>query len=83
MSHRYLFLGLLKECPRSGYDIKKRVKVALGVVTNASYGALYPTLHKLETEGAVAMQEVPQRGRPSKKVYRLTEKDARSWMNGC
>lgn len=30
----------------SGYDIKKQVNAALGMITNASYGTLYPTLHK-------------------------------------
>jgi DNA-binding PadR family transcriptional regulator len=57
----------------TGYDIKKHVKAMLSAVTNASYGTLYPTLHKLLHEGAVQMQEVPQRGRPSKKVYRITQ----------
>ncbi len=73
MSHRYLILGLLAEQPMTGYDIKKRVKAALSAVTNASYGTLYPTLHKLLEEGAVEVQEVPQVSRPSKKVYRLTK----------
>mgnify|MGYP001074390576 CR=1 FL=1 len=73
MSHRFLVLGLLSERPMTGYDIKKHVTGTLTAVTNASYGTLYPTLHKLLTEGAVAVQEVPQKGRPSKKVYRITD----------
>src|SRR5262249_49949781 len=77
MSHRYLILGLLMESPMSGYDIKKRVRLALGAATQASYGTLYPTLHKLLAEGAVEMQEVPQQGRPAKKVYRITENGRR------
>lgn len=83
MSHRYLILGLLTEQPMSGYDIKKRVQTALGAVTNASYGTLYPTLHKLLAEGAVEMQEIPQIGRPSKKVYRITEhgqRELHTWL---
>ncbi len=72
MSHRYLILGLLAENPMSGYDIKKQVNSALGAAINASYGTLYPTLHKLLAEGAVEMQEVAQQGRPSKKIYRIT-----------
>lgn len=77
MSHRFLVLGLLSERPMTGYDIKKHVNGSLSAVTNASYGTLYPTLHKLLTEGAVAVQEVPQKGRPSKKVYRITERGQR------
>ncbi len=74
MSHRYLILGLLAQQAMSGYDIKKHVQTALGAVTNASYGTLYPTLHKLLAEGAVAMQEIPQKGRPDKKLYQITER---------
>lgn len=73
MSHRYLILGLLTERPMTGYDIKKQVTVSLSVITNASYGTLYPTLHKLLEEGAVDVDEIPQKGRPSKKVYRITQ----------
>jgi PadR family transcriptional regulator, regulatory protein AphA len=67
----------------SGYDIKKHVQNALGAVTNASYGTLYPTLHKLLAEGSVEMQEVPQKGRPSKKLYYITNKgreELQAWL---
>jgi len=83
MSHRYLVLGLLAEMPMTGYDIKKHVKATLSAVTNASYGTLYPTLHKLLKEGAVEMREIPQRGRPSKKVYSITssgQAELKSWL---
>ena len=83
MSHRYLVLGLLSERPMTGYDIKKHVSVMLSAVTNASYGTLYPTLHKLLKEGAVKVAEIPQKGRPSKKVYSITEtgqQELRGWL---
>ena len=73
MSHRYLILGLLAEEPMTGYDIHKHIKVVLRAVTNASYGTLYPTLHKLLEEGAVQVEEVEQAGRPAKKIYRITK----------
>lgn len=83
MSHRYLILGLLAERPMTGYDIKKQVKNALSAATNASYGTLYPTLHKLLTEGAIEVQEVPQVSRPSKKVYHLAatgRRELEEWL---
>jgi len=58
----------------TGYDIKKRIQSALSAATNASYGTLYPTLHKLLSEHAVEVQEVMQMSRPSKKVYHITER---------
>lgn len=83
MSYKYLILGMLSENPMSGYDIKKVVKQALGGITSASYGTLYPTLHKLLEEGCVSMQEIPQRTRPSKKVYHITDRgreELREWL---
>jgi DNA-binding PadR family transcriptional regulator len=74
MSPRNLILGLLVEQAMSGYDIKQYVETVLRTVTNASYGTLYPALHKLLDEGAVEMQEILQEDRPSKKVYRITDK---------
>ncbi len=67
----------------SGYDIKKHVQKTLTAVTNASYGTLYPTLHKLLAEGALEMQEIPQTARPSKKLYRITEQgreELQKWL---
>lgn len=79
-----MILGLLADAPMTGYDIKKRVQASLSVATHASYGTLYPTLHKLLEEGAVAVQEVEQVNRPSKKVYRLTDvgrRQLRAWLH--
>lgn len=58
----------------TGYEIKKRVGTALESVTNASYGTLYPTLHRLLDEGAVHMREYSQKRRPARKVYQITER---------
>ncbi|MCA9913835.1 MAG: PadR family transcriptional regulator [Anaerolineae bacterium] len=83
MSHRYLILGLLAEQPMTGYDIRKQVKEVLSTATNASYGTLYPTLHKLLQEDAVQVDEIDQEGRPTKKVYRITthgQAELRQWL---
>lgn len=83
MSHRYLVLGLLSEGPMTGYEIKKYVGSALRSVTNASYGTLYPTLHRLLDEGAVHMEEYPQNHRPARKVYRITshgQRELADWL---
>lgn len=83
MSHKYLILGLLAQNPMTGYDMRKHVQNVLSVVTNASYGSLYPTLHKLLEDGAVQMDEIEQDNRPAKKIYRITakgENDLQSWL---
>jgi len=67
-------LGLLKERSMHGYQLSKRLADTLGGFWKVSYGSLYPTLRRLEREGAVepvfAKEEVGRR----KNVYRITEK---------
>jgi DNA-binding PadR family transcriptional regulator len=65
-------LGLLKERSMHGYQLSKRLTDTLGGFWRVSYGSLYPTLKRLERQGAVERvfdaQEVGRR----KNVYRIT-----------
>lgn len=66
-------LGLLKEKPMHGYELKKRLAEQLGAFGRFSYGSLYPTLKRLARNGAVEMDyakgETPRR----QNVYRITD----------
>lgn len=46
-------LGLLKEQPLHGYELKKRLGETLGFLWGVSYGSLYPALARLEKAGAI------------------------------
>jgi len=46
-------LGLLKEQPLHGYELKKRLGETLGILWGVSYGSLYPALRRLERAGAI------------------------------
>jgi DNA-binding PadR family transcriptional regulator len=46
-------LGLLKEQPLHGYELKKRLSDTLGFLWGVSYGSLYPALRRLEKTGAI------------------------------
>jgi DNA-binding PadR family transcriptional regulator len=46
-------LGLLKEQPLHGYELKKRLGETLGFLWGVSYGSLYPALRRLEKQGAI------------------------------
>ncbi len=46
-------LGLLKEQPLHGYELKKRLSDTLGFLWGVSYGSLYPALRRLERSGAI------------------------------
>ncbi|HVC24356.1 MAG TPA: PadR family transcriptional regulator [Acidimicrobiales bacterium] len=46
-------LGLLKQRPMHGYDLRKRLRDDFGPMANLSFGSLYPALARLEAGGAV------------------------------
>jgi DNA-binding PadR family transcriptional regulator len=50
-------LGLLKEQPLHGYELKKRLAETLGTFWGVSFGSLYPALRRLERQGAIAVDE--------------------------
>jgi DNA-binding PadR family transcriptional regulator len=64
-------LGLLKDRPMHGYQLSRELAEQLGGLWRVSYGSLYPTLRRLQAEGAIeaAGGEV---GKRRKTVYRIT-----------
>ena len=65
-------LGLLKERPMHGYQLSRELTESLGGLWRVSYGSLYPTLRRLERDGAIESQAGDERGARRKKVYRIT-----------
>ena len=65
-------LGLLKDRTMHGYELKKELTATLGQFWQVSYGSLYPTIRRLETEGAV--ERVFPKGdvQRRKNIYRIT-----------
>lgn len=71
---RTIVLKLLSENGRMyGYEITQRVKDISSNEINLTFGALYPTLHKLEKEGIVSTVSVEVDHR-TRKYYSLTPK---------
>ena len=54
-------LGLLKNEPMHGYQLKKNLESTLGAAWQPSFGSLYPALRRLERSGAVAKVVVEER----------------------
>jgi DNA-binding PadR family transcriptional regulator len=52
-------LGLLKEQPRHGYELKKQLAEVTGPFARVSFGSLYPALGRLEAQGAVQAVDAP------------------------
>jgi DNA-binding PadR family transcriptional regulator len=83
-------LGLLKERPMHGYQLSRELSDAHGPFWRVSYGSLYPTLRRLEREGAIEAAgdgDVDPVARPRPKgsrrktVYRITEAGERMFLD--
>jgi DNA-binding PadR family transcriptional regulator len=67
-------LGLLKERSMHGYQLSRQLTDSLGGLWRVSYGSLYPTLRRLEKDGAVEKVFDPEEVGRRKNVYRITDK---------
>ncbi|HOO98186.1 MAG TPA: PadR family transcriptional regulator [Bacteroidales bacterium] len=73
-SLKTIVLRLLEENGRMyGYDITRRVEELTGGKIRLTYGALYPVLHKLESEG-VLVTEAENFNNRIRIYYSLTKK---------
>ncbi|MBI4611500.1 MAG: PadR family transcriptional regulator [Candidatus Rokubacteria bacterium] len=73
MSLKLAVLGLLVDSPRTGYDLKKLFDGSVGYFWQAKFQQIYGELRQLEGEGLVEKRDVPQVGRPTRKVYSITQ----------
>ncbi len=81
---RYVLLGLLDAEPRYGYELKAVFEQFLGGTWPLNIGQIYTSLTRLEDDGLVRAQLVPQDSTPDRKVYELTargRKELRAWAN--
>ncbi len=74
MHVKTLCLAILSMDDASGYEIKKLLEGPFSHIHEASFGAIYPALARLQEEGLVTCEARSQEKRPDKKVYSLTQK---------
>ncbi|RAI00297.1 PadR family transcriptional regulator [Acuticoccus sediminis] len=69
-----LCLAILFDGERTGYEIKKEsLEGRHRWFVDASYGSIYPALARLAHHELVTVREEIQSGRPSRKVYSITD----------
>jgi DNA-binding PadR family transcriptional regulator len=74
MSTRLVILGLLRQRPLYGYELKQIIEEHMGDWTNIAFGSIYFALGKLAEEGFVEQVATEQEGRrPSRTIYQITE----------
>lgn len=80
MDVKTLCLGLLTGGDACGYDLKKTFETSFKHFFPAGYGSIYPALADLAAAGLVSCREIPQTGKPDRKVYRITEAGQRAFI---
>jgi DNA-binding PadR family transcriptional regulator len=80
---RFVLLALLARSRQHGYELKSTFERLLGGIWPLNIGQVYTALGRLEDDGLVACEVVPQDNVPDRKVYRLTElgeKELARWL---
>ena len=81
---KYVLLALLASRPRHGYELKAAFEELLGGTWPLNIGQVYIVLSRMEADGLVACEVIPQDNVPDRKVYRLTqigEKELDRWVD--
>lgn len=73
MALEHAILISLEERSGSGYELARRFEKSIGYFWAASHQQIYRTLKRMDELGWVTVEEVPQEGRPDKKVYRPSD----------
>ncbi|HVP22039.1 MAG TPA: PadR family transcriptional regulator [Anaerolineaceae bacterium] len=74
MTVRLVILGLLRERPLYGYEIKQIIEEHMSDWTSIAFGSIYFALDKLAEEKFVEKVHVEQSGkRPSRSVFQITD----------
>lgn len=77
IEHELILLGLLKESPKHGYEIKKKIKEVFSLFAGVDLKSIYYPLRILEKKGLV-VKRVSKPGRhPARIVYALSNKGQR------
>jgi DNA-binding PadR family transcriptional regulator len=74
IENELLFLGLLMERPKHGYDIKCQIKDELAPFISIDVNSIYYPLKKLEQSGLIKRSVGKEGNWPEKNVYSVTSK---------
>ncbi|QHE84664.1 PadR family transcriptional regulator [Hydrogenophaga sp. BPS33] len=68
----YVILGRLAQAEETGYDLSLFMGPPRNYIWEASHSQIYPLLATLTDQGLVQFRDVPQVGKPNKKIYSIT-----------
>ena len=80
MSLEYAILGFLSYRPYSGYDLKKIFDASVRHFWPADQSQIYRTLARMNENGWVDIEVIPQESRPDRKLYHITAVGRQVWQ---
>lgn len=84
MSLKHLVLALLRERPKSGYEIDTDYRDVIQFFWGAKQRQIYNVLAQLHDKGWVTVEEVVQTRAPDKKLYHISpsgQQELERWLN--
>jgi DNA-binding PadR family transcriptional regulator len=73
MSLKHAVLASLLDGEASGYELAKRMNISVAQFWHAQPAQIYTELRRLESDGLVIGREVPQHGKPDKRLYPVSD----------
>lgn len=80
MDIKSMLLGFLMKSSMTGYELKKKFSISFSFFSGASYGSIYPALKKMEQEGLVVLRVEIRDGAPNRKVYTITDRGKKGFL---
>jgi len=72
MSLPHALLGLINYQPSTGYELRSVFSKSIQFFWNATLPQIYRTLNQMESQGWLTVKIEPQEGKPSRKIYSIT-----------
>jgi PadR family transcriptional regulator AphA len=84
MSLKHTILGFLKNDPKTGYDLQKKIEKTISHFWPSTQSQIYRTLNEMAKESLIASEIEYQEEKPNKKLYSITgkgEKELVRWLS--
>ncbi|HNC08685.1 MAG TPA: PadR family transcriptional regulator [Anaerolineales bacterium] len=81
LSPEMALLGLLYKESGHGYDLHRTVNADLGHVWHLSQSQAYAILKRLEAQGDISAEKIPQEKLPSRQLLQMTEQGRQKFLD--
>jgi DNA-binding PadR family transcriptional regulator len=76
-----ILLGILKESPKHGYEIKKTIKEKIGIFTSSENKSIYYPLKIMEKKGLIKKSVAKGQGKLLRYVYSITARGEKEFLD--